>query len=307
MSPNSPNVESFTDLPADPWSETWKSQTSSASPCPRGLPAARNYTGAPYNDPTRASVAAPGEPLRIGVVTDIHSNLVALETVLADMGPVDELWCLGDIVGYGPWPNECVSTVRQRASAVIAGNHDLATIGSPLVELDDFNADAASMTQWTASQLSPESSAFLEELTPIRDMGDVTLAHGSPRRPVWEYLLSSAAAAESFEYFRGKICLVGHTHIPSLFVNRVDGDVSADYMQADTTFEPGEQRCIANPGSVGQPRDHDPRAAYLILDQNGMGSSFQWRRVSYDVPKVQTEMRRVGLPPFFIERLELGV
>ena len=245
--------------------------------------------------------------MRVGIITDVHGNLVALETVLADMGEVDAIWCLGDIVGYGPWPNECIKLVRERASQIIAGNHDLATIGSPLVELDDFNADAAAMTKWTASQLSPESSAFLEDLAPIQDVGDVTLAHGSPRRPVWEYLLSSAAAAESFEYFRGKLCLVGHTHIPSLFVSRIDGEVSADYMQADTTFESGELRCIANPGSVGQPRDHDPRAAYLVVDQNGGGATLTWRRVPYYIPAVQAEMRKVGLPQFFIERLELGV
>ncbi|MSQ24273.1 MAG: metallophosphoesterase [Chloroflexi bacterium] len=245
--------------------------------------------------------------MRIGVVTDIHSNLVALETVLGDMGPVDALWCLGDIVGYGPWPNECISIIRERADVVIAGNHDLVTVGSPLVSADDFNPDAAAATQWTQAQLTAESSDFLEELEPRLQAAEVTFAHGSPRQPAWEYLLSSAGAAASFKLFDTQLCLVGHTHIPSLFVDQIDGNVGVKYMEADTRFEAGEQRCIANPGSVGQSRDHDSRAAYLMLEMNGTGPVLEWKRIPYDIGTVQEEMRRVGLPQFFIERLEHGV
>lgn len=245
--------------------------------------------------------------MRVGIVTDIHSNLVALETVLEDMGAVDAIWCLGDIVGYGPWPNECIDILRERAAAVIAGNHDLATVGSPLVSVDDFNADAAAATSWTASQLTPESRSFLEGLQPSREVDGVTLAHASPRHPVWEYLMTAAGAAASFERFGTTVCLVGHTHIPSVFIEQEDGHIAVGYMEADSRFEPGEQRCIANPGSVGQPRDRDPRAAYLLLELGNGGPALEWRRVPYDIAATQSEMQRVGLPRFFIERLEHGV
>lgn len=245
--------------------------------------------------------------MRVGIVTDIHSNLIALETVLHDMGPVDALWCLGDLVGYGPWPNECVALIRERASAVIAGNHDLATIGSALVSIEDFNPDAAAATHWTASHLTPESRSYLQSLEPNAQVDGITLAHGSPRHPVWEYLMTAAGAAASFELLDTAVCLVGHTHIPSMFIEQEDGQVAVVYMEAESRFEPGPLRCIANPGSVGQPRDRDPRAAYLLLDLGEDGPTLEWQRVEYDIAAIQTRMRRVGLPRFFIERLEYGV
>jgi diadenosine tetraphosphatase ApaH/serine/threonine PP2A family protein phosphatase len=223
------------------------------------------------------------------------------------MGMVDAVWCLGDIVGYGPWPNECINLLRERTSAVIAGNHDLATVGSQLVSVEDFNPDAAAATHWTASQLTPESRSYLEGLEPKRTVEGVTLAHGSPRHPVWEYLMTAAGAAASFEQLDTTVCLIGHTHIPSIFIEQEDGEIGVVYMEADSRLEPGEQRCIANPGSVGQPRDRDPRAAYLLLELGNGGPALEWRRVTYDIGAVQAEMRRVGLPRFFIERLEYGV
>src|SRR5436190_12869691 len=151
--------------------------------------------------------------MRIGVVSDIHSNLTALQTVLDDMGAVDALWCLGDFVGYGPWPNECVDLLREHGAEAIAGNHDLAAIGA--ISCEDFNGDAAFAAQWTADALSPASRAFLKSLPPARQVADVTFAHGTPREPVWEYMLSAGAAAASFNLFQTDLCLVGHTHIPS--------------------------------------------------------------------------------------------
>ena len=246
--------------------------------------------------------------MRFGVVTDIHSNLVALQAVLTDMGPTDGIWCLGDIVGYGPWPNECIALLRERGATVIGGNHDLAVIGSSLVSVEDFNGDAADATRWTGEQLTPESRAYLESLAPISQVNDqVTLAHGTPREPVWEYLMSGGQAAASLPYFSTSLCLVGHTHIPSLFIEQEDGTVGVGYQAADSRFEMAEQRCLANPGSVGQPRDRDPRSAYMVVELNGSGPILEWRRVEYDIAATQTEMRRVGLPRFFVERLEQGV
>jgi diadenosine tetraphosphatase ApaH/serine/threonine PP2A family protein phosphatase len=246
--------------------------------------------------------------LRVGVVTDIHSNLVALEAVLTDLGFADELWCLGDIVGYGPWPNECIQVLRDRSATVIGGNHDLAVVGSSLVSVEDFNADAADATRWTAEQLTPESRKFLEGLAPIAQLNDqVTLAHGTPREPVWEYLMSGGQAKASLSYFSTSLCLVGHTHIPSLFVEQPDGTVEVGYKEGGSRYQMADQRCLANPGSVGQPRDHDTRAAYLLLELGERPPVLEWRRVDYDIGATQSEMRRVGLPRFFIERLEQGV
>lgn len=246
--------------------------------------------------------------MRVGVVTDIHSNLVALNAVLADMGPTDAIWCLGDIVGYGPWPNECIALLRERDATVIGGNHDLAAIGSSLVSVEDFNGDAGDATRWTSAALTAESRTFLQSLAPIAQVNDqVTLAHGTPREPVWEYLMSGGQAAASLTYFSTSLCLVGHTHIPSLFIEQEDGSVGVGYMEAGSRHEMAEQRCLANPGSVGQPRDRDPRAAYMMVELNGAGPILEWRRVDYDIPATQAEMRRVGLPRFFIERLEQGV
>lgn len=241
--------------------------------------------------------------MRIGVVTDIHSNLPALEAALADMGPVDALWCLGDLVGYGPWPNEVIGVLRERRAHCIAGNHDLGSIDA--VNTEEFSPDAGLATRWTSAQLSSASRTFLESLTPITEVDGVTLAHGTPCEPVWEYLLGADSAAASFSCFSTRLCLVGHTHIPSLFVEQGDDGIAVGYMEGGRSYECGTLRCIANPGSVGQPRDRDPRAAYLVLDTDG--PTLEWRRVPYDIAVVQEEMRRVGLPVFLRERLALGV
>ena len=241
--------------------------------------------------------------MRIGVVSDIHSNLTALVTVLEDMGPVDTLWCLGDFVGYGPWPNECIAVLRERGAKAIAGNHDLAATGK--ISCDDFNGDAAFAARWTAEALTPESRAYLESLEPLAEVDGVTLAHGTPREPVWEYMLSASAAAASFDTIRTDLCLVGHTHIPSLFLEHESGVPEVSYMADGSSSPASPRQRIVNPGSVGQPRDRDPRAAYLVYDTDA--GELSWKRVAYDVPKVQKRMRKLGLPSFLIERLAYGV
>ena len=241
--------------------------------------------------------------MRVGVVSDIHSNLPALEAVLSDMGEVDELWCLGDFVGYGPWPNECVSMLRERGVRAIAGNHDLAVVGA--ISTAAFNTDAAFATAWTAEQLTPELTSYLAELPPMTRLDrKTTLAHGSPRQPVWEYLLDDETASASFKCFKTQLCFIGHTHIPSIFVKE-GRRVAVSHMPESAQFTVGKLRAIANPGSVGQPRDRDPRSSYLIFD-SGQGT-LEWRRVAYDIGRTQARMREVELPEFFVERLSIGV
>lgn len=241
--------------------------------------------------------------MRIGVVSDIHSNLTALVAVLGDMGAVDQLWCLGDFVGYGPWPNECIDLLRERGALAIAGNHDLAAIGT--VSCEDFNGDAAIAAQWTADQLSPSSRSYLKSLQPIGEVEGVTLAHGTPREPVWEYMLSASTAAAGFDAIDTDLCLVGHTHIPSLFVESASGVPEVSYMPGGATSPSAPLKRIVNPGSVGQPRDRDPRAAYLLYDTDA--GELAWRRIEYDIDKVQKRMRKLGLPAFLTERLAYGV
>lgn len=241
--------------------------------------------------------------MRIGIVSDIHSNLPALQAVLADMGKVDAIWCLGDFVGYGPWPNECISRLREASLTAISGNHDLAAIGQITTEV--FNQDAAIATAWTTNQLTPESASYLASLPPMREVEEVTLAHGTPREPVWEYLLNDEGARASFERFTTQLCLVGHTHIPSVFVQGADGQIMLGHMRGGSAYKIGETRTIANPGSVGQPRDQDPRAAYLLYD--AAQGILEWKRVAYEIAVTQARMREAGLPSFFISRLERGV
>jgi predicted phosphodiesterase len=243
--------------------------------------------------------------VRIGVVSDIHSNLDALEVVLAAMQPVDQVWCLGDIVGYGPQPNECVVALAALPKHLaVAGNHDAAV--TEQLSLDQFNPYAAAAARWTIDKLAPETRAYLLEL-PVRLVsGEFTLAHGSPRNPLWEYLLSANSARGSFEHFEGPFCLVGHTHIPSVFVQAEDGEVRAWRIDGDSEMQLDQPGCrfILNPGSVGQPRDEDPRASYLLIDTERRSAT--WRRVSYPVASTQEKMRRAGLPSKLVDRLDKG-
>lgn len=239
--------------------------------------------------------------MRALVISDIHANLSALETVLAIAGSVDAVWCLGDIVGYGPDPNECV----QRLEALpnfncLQGNHDAAAIGS--LPLESFNAEARSSIEWLRNTLTEDSLSFLKGLQPRRELNGVTLAHASPRHPMLEYLLDTFSAGENFSYFATDFCFVGHTHVPVLFTLNSHG-VSLQVPAVNQTFTL-ERRCIANPGSVGQPRDRDPRASFAIFDDET--NTWDYRRVEYDVPAVQARMLAFGLPERHISRLAGG-
>jgi diadenosine tetraphosphatase ApaH/serine/threonine PP2A family protein phosphatase len=240
--------------------------------------------------------------MRVGVVSDVHSNLTALQAVLKDMGKVDAVWCLGDFVGYGPWPNECIELLRERGLTAIAGNHDLAAIGA--ISTQDFNYEAGVAADWTAEQLTAESRDFLTSLEPVLELDEVvTLAHGSPRDPIWEYVIDARIAIASFGFMATDLCFVGHSHIPSVFA--VEGDKLALGHMEDKARRELTGRTIANPGSVGQPRDRDPRASYLIYDTST--PALEWHRVSYNIKATQKKMRQEALPTHFIERLDFGI
>jgi diadenosine tetraphosphatase ApaH/serine/threonine PP2A family protein phosphatase len=242
---------------------------------------------------------------RIAVISDVHGNLHALEAVLAeieDEGP-DELWCLGDLVGYGPRPNPCCAVVRERAAVCLAGNHDLGVLGQ--LDLEEFAPDAVASALWTRDVLRDESRAYLESLSPIARTKGVELFHASPRDPVWDYVLSAEAAEAAFELTEEPLVLVGHSHVP-LALAAVDGSMAGGLAPEGTEAELGsEARLVLNPGSVGQPRDSDPRAAWLLLDYGSGRASF--RRVAYPVERTQAEIRERGLPDALAERLARGV
>jgi diadenosine tetraphosphatase ApaH/serine/threonine PP2A family protein phosphatase len=243
-------------------------------------------------------------PLRVAVISDIHANLHALEAVLGaiDADPPDELWCLGDLVGYGPRPNEVVEEVRRRAKVCLVGNHDLGVTGA--LELDEFAPDAAIAAQWTRTVLLDEHRAFLESLLPQATIEGVELYHASPRDPVWEYVISEETARDALESTVAPLVLVGHSHV-ALAVGLVDSALGGELAPDGTEVALDEARWLLNPGSVGQPRDGDPRAAWLELDLDRRTGLFH--REPYDIARTQEELRERELPEALAERLAHGV
>jgi predicted phosphodiesterase len=243
--------------------------------------------------------------LRIAVISDIHANLHALETVLAELDeePPDAVWNLGDTVGYGPRPNECCELALERAELSLVGNHDLVAIGAGDVAVEDFNPEAAAAASWTGEELSEASRAFLESLEPSAQKPGVELYHGSPRDPVWEYVLTIEAAAAAFRMTGAGLVLIGHSHVP-MALRLDDGEVVGGLAPHGTEIDLATGRWLLNPGSVGQPRDGDPRAAYCRLDLGAGHASFA--RVEYPIAATQAEMREHGLPGLLADRLEYG-
>jgi len=243
--------------------------------------------------------------MRYAILGDIHGNLVAFKTVLQDLekrGGFDKIWCLGDVVGYGPEPHACIELLQQFDHVCIAGNHDWAAVG--LVDILDFNEDAAAANQWTAQQLTEADKEYLKSLPLITSQENFSLAHGSPREPIWEYLFSVRAAEENLEFFSTPFCLVGHSHVPLIFEHSKDG-VKLTRLEDSATMKLEENRLIINPGSVGQPRDHDPRASYALYDSNA-GMIYHYR-IDYDVEATQQKMLQEKLPEFLILRLSHGI
>jgi len=241
--------------------------------------------------------------MRIFVFSDIHANLTALEAVLADAGEFDAAWCLGDLVGYGPDPNECVDRIRALPGLLcIIGNHDLASLQQ--LDSDTFNPEARLAILWTQQRLSESSRNFLSSLPEKIEYEDVTLSHGSPRHPIWEYLLDTRTATVNFYFFDTPLCFVGHTHLPVVYTLGEDPYSATLIIPEPNIPVTLANRSIVNPGSVGQPRDRDPRAAYALFDTET--HVWDYHRVDYDIASVQQRMRQAKLPERHILRIEAG-
>jgi predicted phosphodiesterase len=242
--------------------------------------------------------------MRVLIISDIHANLTALEAVLADAGEVDETWCLGDIVGYGPDPDAVVNRLRGLLNLTcILGNHDVAVLGQ--MNFAVFNSDAKRSLYWQQKNISEENLDFLSSLPQdIVETKKVTLAHGSPRDPVWEYILNTLTARLNFGSFETPYCFVGHSHIQCCFRLEMERDrISLDAPPPNEVLAL-TPRAILNPGSVGQPRDRDPRSAYAIFDPEL--ETWEPRRVAYDFQSVQKRIREAGLPDKHAARLAEG-
>ena len=240
--------------------------------------------------------------MRVAVISDIHGNLHALESVLSsvDAESSDEVWCLGDLVGYGPQPNRCCELVAERADVCLIGNHDLGVLGR--IDLDDFSPDAAAAARWTAEVLEDEPRRYLESQSPSAVLDRAELYHASPRDPVWEYVLAPEVAFLSLEATEKPLVLVGHSHIALRFGAE---QLALALCEEGTQVDLARERWLLNPGSVGQPRDGNPRAAWLLLDFDGQKAVYN--RVEYPVEKTQAEIRERGLPESLAVRLEAGV
>jgi predicted phosphodiesterase len=242
--------------------------------------------------------------MQILVISDIHANYTALEAVLNDAGMVDETWCLGDLVGYGPDPNAVVEQVRELPHLTcVLGNHDVAVVGK--MPFEAFNGDARRSLDWTERVLTADNMDFMRALpNQAKVRGDVTMAHGSPRDPTWEYVLNTLAARLNFDHFDTPYCFIGHSHVQGMFqFNEKNDRVTLEPTKTGKTLLL-TPRAILNPGSVGQPRDRDPRAAYAMYDSKA--HTWEARRVKYNVAEVQQRIREAGLPEKHAIRLNEG-
>lgn len=242
--------------------------------------------------------------MRVAVVSDIHSNLHALDVVLAaiDAEAPDELWCLGDLVGYGGDPDPCVELARRHAAVCLAGNHDLAVTGE--LPFEEFSRGASLAAQWTREVIEPENLSFLASLRPEGQEGSIGLYHASPRDPVWEYVLSALLAELCMSAQPRRMCLIGHSHVALSFVRREGELTTGEPRREGTELDISAGEWMLNPGSVGQPRDGDPRAAWMLLDLDEHTASF--RRTAYDIAGAASAIRAARLPDSLAERLEYG-
>jgi predicted phosphodiesterase len=239
--------------------------------------------------------------VRIAVLSDIHGNLVALDAALAAIGAVDAIWHLGDVVGYGPEPDGVVDRLTGLGAVGVRGNHDAAAVGGR--EIDWFNPEARAAMEWTREAISLTTRAWLDALPERRVEGAFTLVHGSPRDPTWEYVTTSSIARAGLAAIDTEHGLHGHTHVPVVFTE-ANGRVSAALPSDGAVIPLGEGRRLLNPGSVGQPRDGDPRASWMVLDLDA--DSVTWGRTAYDIESVRSAMRSAGLPGRLADRLLIG-
>jgi diadenosine tetraphosphatase ApaH/serine/threonine PP2A family protein phosphatase len=244
--------------------------------------------------------------MRVAVITDVHANLPALEAVLKaiDGAGIEQIWCLGDILGYGVEPNACADLVSERCDVCLVGNHDLAVLGE--LDISSFSEAAAAAVEWTRDQVTARTLDFLQTLEPHGERAGIGLFHASPRDPIWEYVLSSDQAEAGFDANPRRIALIGHSHV-ALFFTRPDGDAAATRgAQASdgALLDLGRGSWLVNPGSVGQPRDGDPRAAWLELDIEGKTACFH--RVPYEIERASAAIAAAGLPSRLADRLHVG-
>jgi diadenosine tetraphosphatase ApaH/serine/threonine PP2A family protein phosphatase len=242
--------------------------------------------------------------MRIALLSDVHGNLPAFEAVLGDVEEqsVEEIWCLGDLVGYGAEPDACVQLARDRCDLSLAGNHDLVVTGE--IPISDFSASAAVAARWTQETISGETLSYLKGLVPSDPERDPALYHASPRDPVWEYVLSTWQADECFELMAARVAAVGHSHVALWFRRDEGGQVGGSTADAGTELDLSAGRWLINPGGVGQPRDGDPRAAWLLLDTSTWTA--EWRRVEYPIDEAARAIEDAGLPRVLAERLYSG-
>jgi diadenosine tetraphosphatase ApaH/serine/threonine PP2A family protein phosphatase len=245
--------------------------------------------------------------VRVAVVSDIHANLPALEAVLgaAEAAGAEEIWCLGDVVGYGVEPDACAQLVRERCAVCLVGNHDLAVLGA--LDIGSFSESAAVAVEWTRTNVAAATLEFLRDLEPCGEREGIGLFHASPRDPVWEYVLSGEQADAGMDANSQRIGLIGHSHV-ALFFSRRDGAGAEDTRGAQASdgalLDLGEGSWLVNPGSAGQPRDGDPRAAWLELETTAQTAFFH--RVAYDVEKAAEPILAAGLPSRLADRLYTG-
>ena len=243
--------------------------------------------------------------MRVAVISDIHSNLPALEAVLADIGAGDpeQVWCLGDVVGYGAQPDECTALVSEVVEVCLAGNHDLVVRGD--LDVRYFAMSAGAAARWTLKKSQPATREFLSGLAPLGQSNGVGLYHASPRDPVWEYVLSISQAGECLDVQQQRICLIGHSHVACYFSREDGGDTVGEQAIDGAELQMQSGEWLVNPGSVGQPRDGDPRAAYLMLDTESWTARF--RRVEYPVDEAAKAIVDAGLPRSLADRLYQGL
>jgi len=244
---------------------------------------------------------------QVAVISDIHGNLEALKVVIEDIEAhrIKRVWCLGDIVGYGPQPNECIELLGKLQLTSVAGNHDLGIIGR--LDLDYFNAPGQTALKWQRRRLDLKNANFLKGLTvQERPTPDIIMVHASLRNPTWEYIYSAGIAAANFKHLDMKVCFFGHTHLPIIY--RREENMELKTVEPPINEEYGlvndESLWMINPGSVGQPRDNNPQAAYLIFDRKKM--KLESRRLDYPIIKTRELIREYGLPPYLSERLVVG-
>ena len=242
--------------------------------------------------------------MRVAIATDIHGNRHAFEAVIdaAEQDGAEELWCLGDLVGYGAEPDACVDLAARHCAVCLAGNHDLAVVD--VLSLEEFSRGAALAATWTRDVIAPETREFLLSLKPEGSAQGVGLYHASPRDPVWEYVLSGLTAELCFDVTDFRVSLIGHSHVALSFDRQEGSPASGTTRKEGTELDLGAGQWLINPGSTGQPRDGDPRAAWLMLDTERWTATY--RRAEYDIAGAQAAIRAANLPDSLAERLAHG-